>query len=78
MDRTILTQKIKNPQTKEWIETFYINQKTENGINEPPRIYYKGILADPKAVASRNIDWGTVLDVTQISGDNYRLRILNT
>lgn len=77
MDKTILTQKIKNPQTQEWIETFYINQSEQGGVLDPPRIYYKGKLADSNAVSSRNLDWSSIINLVPLTTTSYRLQILN-
>ena len=48
--KKILTQKIKNPKTKEWIETSYV--AIDNTTSNDPVIYMHGTLVNPEIVVS--------------------------
>lgn len=57
--RKILAQKLKNPKTKEWVETSYV--AIDDATGDDPVIYTHGTLADNDVIEGRHIQENAII-----------------
>ena len=77
--KKILMQKLRNPKTREWIETSYI--AVDDATSNEPVIYMHGTLADDNVIESRHIQSAAIkkehIDDGQIENRHLEENIIN-